>query len=251
MRTRWIIFAGLLSCSPIHGLTAVAAASERPVARYFADAGSERRIQSAAESGAQNGSQNRTTIVDGIAARIEGDVLTESELNELSAFQRLVDGKATSRDELIRELTDQWIVNNEAQTSQFPRTSARDVDQALASLEKQSGSHDDFQKRLAELGLTENAVRRQLDMQIYLERFLDYKFRPAAQIDEQQIDDYYNGEFTKQAQAHGQAVPPLDEVHAEIRHLLTERIITQRSAQWLDDTRARLRIEILNGAGAS
>ena len=251
MRTRWIIFAGLLSCSPIFGATAVAAASKQPVARYFPDAGSERRIQSAAESGAQNGSQNRTTIVDGIAARIEGDVLTESELNELSAFQRLVDGKATSRDELIRELTDQWIVNNEAQTSQFPRPSAKDVDQALAALEKQSGSHDDFQKRLAELGLTENAVRRQLDMQIYLERFLDYKFQPAAQIDEQQIDDYYNGEFTKQAQAHGQAVPPLDEVHAEIRHLLTERIITQRSTQWLDDTRARLRIEILNGAGAS
>jgi hypothetical protein len=87
-------------------------------------------------------------------------------------------------------------------------------------------------------------------MQIYLERFLDYKFRPAAQVDEEQIEEYYNGDFTKQAQAHGQAVPPLDEVHAEIRHLLTERIITKRSAQWLDDTRTRLRVEILNGAGA-
>jgi hypothetical protein len=244
MRTRGIIFAGLLSASLICGARALSEASERPVAPV------QDALQNEVPNPAPSGSQNRTVIVDGIAARIEGDVLTESELNELSAFQRLLGGKSMSRDELLRELTDQWIVNNEAQTTHFTRPSVQDVDQALASLEKLSGSHGDFQKRLAELGLTENAVRRQLEMQIYLERFLDYKFRPAAQVDEEQIEEYYKGDFTKQAQAHGQAVPPLDEVHAEIRHLLTERIITKRSAQWLDDTRTRLRVEILNGAGA-
>ena len=248
MAIRWIVFVGLLSGSLICGAARLSAASERA----FAPAQNAPRSDSKSEvpSPAPSGPQSGTVIVDGIAARIEGDVLTESELNELSAFQRLLEGKAMSRDELIRELTDQWIVNNEAQTMHFARPAPKDVDQAFAFLEKQSGAHDDFQKRLAELGLTENAVRRQLEMQIYFERFLDYKFRPAAQVDEEQIEEYYNGAFTKQAHAHGQAVPPLDEVHAEIRHLLTERIITRRSAQWLDDTRTRLRVEILNAAGA-
>jgi SOS response regulatory protein OraA/RecX len=194
--------------------------------------------------------QNRTTTVDGIAARIEGDILTESEIDELTAFQKLVDGKSGSRADVIRELTDQWIVKNEAQTSRFARPSAADVNEALESLATQAGSEDALRKKMAEVGLTEAAVRRQLELQIYLNRFLDYKFRAAAQVEEQQIKDYYNGEFTQQAKASGQAMPPLDDVHAEIHRLLTERIITDRATKWLDDTRVRLRIEILPKAGA-
>ncbi len=195
--------------------------------------------------------QNRPTVVDGIAARIEGDILTESEIDELAAFQKLVDGKSGSRADVIRELTDQWIVKNEALTSRFARPSAADVNEAFEALATQAGSEDALRKKMAEVGLTEAAVRRQLDLQIYLNRFLDYKFRAAAQVDEEQIKDYYNGEFTQQAKANGQTVPPLDDVHAEIHRLLTERIITDRATKWLDDARARLRIEILPKAGGS
>ena len=199
----------------------------------------------------QQPSQNRATIVDGIAVRIEGDVLTESEINELAAFQKLVDGKSNSRADAIRELTDQWILKNEAQNSHFARPSAQDVSEALQGLAGQFGSEDALHQKMAEVGLTDTAVRRQLELQIYLNRFLDYKFRAAAQVDEKQIKDYYSGEFTQQAKANGQTVPPLDDVHAEIHRLLTERIVTDRATKWLDDTRARLRIEILPNAGGS
>jgi hypothetical protein len=199
----------------------------------------------------QQPSQNHATIVDGIAVRIEGDILTESEINELAAFQKLVDGKSNSRADAIRELTDQWILKNEAQNSRFARPSAQDVSEALQGLAGQFGSEDALHQKMAEVGLTETAVRRQLELQIYLNRFLDYKFRAAAQVDEKQIKDYYSGEFTQQAKANGQTVPPLDEVHAEIHRLLTERIVTDRATKWLDDTRARLRIEILPNAGGS
>ena len=195
--------------------------------------------------------QNRAAVVDGIAVRIEGDVLTESEINELAAFQKLADGKSNSRADAIRELTDQWVVKNEAQNSRFARPSAQDVSEVLQGLAGQFGSEDALHQKMAEVGLTETAVRRQLELQIYLNRFLDYKFRAAAQVDEKQIKDYYSGEFTQQAKANGQTVPPLDDVHAEIHRLLTERIVTDRATKWLDDTRARLRIEILPNAGGS
>jgi len=196
-------------------------------------------------------SKSKTVSIDGIAARIEGDIITESEVDELAAFQQLVDGKTGSRADLIRELTDQWIVKNEAQTSRFARPNTEDVNEALAGLERQVGSGDALHQKISEVGLTEAAVRRQLELQIYLNRFLDYKFRAAAQVDEKQIEDYYHGEFTQQVKASGQPLPPLDDVHAEIHRLLTERIITDRAAKWLDDARARLRIEILPQAGGS
>lgn len=33
-------------------------------------------------------------VIDGIAARVEGDIITESEVRELASFQQLVEGKA-------------------------------------------------------------------------------------------------------------------------------------------------------------
>ena len=43
-----------------------------------------------------------TQTVDAVAARIEDDILTESEVRELAAFQQLVDGHAKPRADLIR-----------------------------------------------------------------------------------------------------------------------------------------------------
>ena len=192
-----------------------------------------------------------TITVDGIAARIEGDIVTESQLNELAGFQRLVDGKSGARADLMRELTDQWIVNTEAQTARFAQPKAEDVTQAYNDLEKRFSSPDAFQSEIAAAGLTATAVRRQLALQIYLSRFMDYKFRPAAQVSESEIEEYYNGEFTKDTQAHGEKLPPLEDVHADIRRLLTEKIINQRVAKWLDDARPRLRVEIFAAPGKS
>lgn len=207
--------------------------------------------QSAANSAALPKPSGGTITVDGIAARIEGDIVTESQLNELAGFQKLVDGKAGSRADLLRELTDQWIVNTEAQTARFAQPKAEDVTQAYNDLAKRFASPDAFRKAVEDTGLTETAVRRQLELQIYLSRFMDYKFRPAAQVSESEIEEYYNGEFTKQAEAQGEKVPPLEDVHADIRRLLTEKIINQRAAKWLDDARPRLRVEIFAAPGKS
>jgi hypothetical protein len=209
------------------------------------------RAQSGADTAPMPKAASGTITVDGIAARIEGDIVTESQLNELAGFQRLVDGNAGVRADLLRELTDQWIVNTEAQTARFGQPNAKDVTQAFDDLQKRFPSPEAFEKEVVGAGLTETAVRRQLALQIYLARFMDYKFRPAAQVSESEIEEYYNGEFTKQAEAHGEKVPPLDDVHAEIRQLLTAKIINQRAAKWLDEARPRLRVEIFAAPGKS
>src|ERR1700683_4922159 len=85
------------------------------------------RAQSGADTASLPKAASGTITVDGIAARIEGDIVTESQLNELAGFQRLVDGKSGARADLLRELTDQWVVNTEAQTARFAQPKAEDV----------------------------------------------------------------------------------------------------------------------------
>jgi hypothetical protein len=205
--------------------------------------------QSRGASATRPSEDGKEQSIDGVAARIEDDIITDSEVQELSAFQLLVDGQAKSRGEVIRELADQWIVNGEADTAKYPRPSSADADHAYANLASQFGSVDEFKARCAGAGLSEAAVRRILAQQLYLSRFLDYRFRPAAQVDQKRIQVYYDDEFAPQLKKRGETVPPLDDVADTIREVLIQRDITDRATQWLNDTRDRLKIDIVsNGA---
>jgi hypothetical protein len=183
--------------------------------------------------------------IDGVAARIEDDILTESEIRELAAFQQLVEGEPKPRGELIRELADQWIVRGEADAGKYPQPSQDDIDRAYKQLVAQFASPVEFEQRRAALGLSDAAVRRMLAQQLYLSRFLDYRFRPAAQVDEKQIQAYYDDEFAPQLKARGETVPPVDDVEDTIREVLIQRDIDTLSRQWLDDTRNGLKIDIM------
>jgi hypothetical protein len=192
-------------------------------------------------SGAAPGPQ----VVDRIAARIEDDIIMESDVRELAGFQELVDDHSKSRGELIRELAGEWIVRGEADGAKYPGPTNDDIENAYRRLASQFASPEEFQKRMAAAGLSEAAVRRMLGQQLYLSRFLDYRFRPSAQVDQKQIETYYQEEFAPQLKGRGQAVPPLDAVADTIREVLVQRAITDRANQWIDETRAGLKIDVI------
>lgn len=201
--------------------------------------------QSAGSASPARRSRDTSLSVDGIAARIEDDILTDSELRELAAFQELIDGWAKPRADLIRELEDQWVVRGEAEAARYPQPSPADGDRAYARLAARFPSQENFKKRSADVGLTEAEIRRMLTKQLYLSRFLEYRFRPAAQVDQKQIETYYHDELIPQLKSRGQPVPPIEDVEDTIREVLVQRAISDRAAQWLDETRARLKIDVM------
>ena len=182
-------------------------------------------------------------VVDRIVARVENNIITASEVEELARFQQLVSGHSEAEAKLIDQLIEQWVVRTDATATGFPEPSAADVTLALERLEKQFPSPEAFHRRLQELDLSEAAVRRMLRAHIYLGRYLDYKFRPVVQIERGAVEKYYREEFVPGLQAKGEAAPPLSAVHEQIRELLTQKQISERSARWLDESKSRLRIE--------
>ena len=208
--------------------------------------------QSASASGAANPIvPDVPRTIDGVAARIEDDIITESEVRELAAFQRLVDGRSKSREEIIRELADQWVVRPEAAATRYREPSTEEVNRAYEQFMKQFPSTADFQNRLNAVGLSDAAVRRILQQQLYLSRFLDYRFRPAAQVDQKQIEAFYRDEFVPPLKNRGADIPPLDDVEDTIREVLVQRAISDRAAKWLEETRERLKIDIVPVGGGA
>jgi len=184
-------------------------------------------------------------VVDRIVARIEGDIILLSQERELGAFQRLVEGRAESDDRLLAELIEQWIVQTEANESHFPQPAQSEVDRELARLAAQFGSPEAYAAKLRELGLSAEQVRQLLARQIYVERYIDYKFRPTVQIQTADIEAYYQKELLPELAKKNQLTPRLADVEGEIRELLTQRAITELATKWLEETKSRLKIETM------
>ena len=186
-------------------------------------------------------------VVDRIVARVEGDILTLSEMRELGRFQQLLEGRAVSDEKLLQQLLEQWIVQSEATASRFPTPSPEDVQSELARIQKEFASPEAYRARSRELGLSEAALRRFLERQLYFARFIDYRFRPGVQAEPAEIEKYYREELVPRLTAQKRAVPPLEAVEEQIRELLTQREISLRAARWLEESRSRLRVEIAPG----
>lgn len=186
----------------------------------------------------------REMVVDRIVARIDNDIITLSQMEELAAYQKLVDGQAKPQKQLLNELIEQWVVNNEASEARFPQPAKSEVDREAGRIRSRFASPQAYAQRLAELGLTADSVRRTIARQIYLERYLDYKFRPAVQVDDKAIDNYYRHQLVPALRAKGQEVPAVDAVSDQIRELLVQKGINERAASWIKETRSRLKIEI-------
>lgn len=194
---------------------------------------------------------SEAVVVDRIVAHIEDDIITLSEVRELSAYQQLVDGHSESDDKVLNELIEQWVVNNEAASTQFPPAAESEVNREVARIQNQFPSHDAYAKRLADLGLTQDDVKRMVAREIYLARYLDYKFRPAVQISDEDIAKYYQDNLVPALVAKGQSAPPLDQVTQQIRELLVQQGVNERAASWFDETKSRLKIQIDPATSAS
>jgi hypothetical protein len=189
-------------------------------------------------------------IIDRIAARIENDIILQSEVQTLGRYQQLVDGKSESDAQILDRLIDQWIVRNEAEAAQFPHPSDEDLAAGLERVEKSFPSPGDYQARKKQTGLSDADVKSMVAAQLYLSNYLDSRFRPSAQIDPKDVEDFYQKAVVPRAQARGQAPPSLDAARDYIHEALVQRSINDQAERWLNESRARVKVNKFVDQGA-
>src|SRR5207302_4343608 len=189
-------------------------------------------------------------IVDRIAARVENDIILLSDIRVLSRYQRFLDGKSEADAHILDRLIDQWMVRTEADVSRFPHPSDTEIDGSLERLRKSFTSAEQYEARRKQSGLSEGELRGIVAAQLYLNSYLDSRFRPAVQVDPKAIEDFYENTIRPQAKGRGQEPPSLDAAHDPVQEALVERGINEQAEKWLKESRARLHIEILLDGGS-
>jgi len=184
-------------------------------------------------------------VVDRIVVRIENDLILLSELRALSRYQKFVDGKAESDQQILDRLVDQWIVRTEADTARFVHPSGAEIDGSLDRLKRSFSSPEEYEARKKESGQSDAEVRAMIASQLYLSNYLDSRFRPVVQIDPHEIEKFYQETLVPRAKARGQEPPTLDAARETIQELLVQQGISAQAEQWIKESRDRLHVDKL------
>jgi len=184
-------------------------------------------------------------MVDRIVARVETEIILQSDVRQLSRYQAFLDGKPQSDADILNRLIDQWIVRSEAGVARFPQPSEEDVNRSIERLKRSFSSPEEFQTRQKQSGITDDEIRRFVRAQLYLSNYLDSRFRPSIQIDEKAIEEFYRSRVVPRAESRNQTPPTLENARDFIQEALVQGAINEQADRWLKESRSRVRVETM------
>lgn len=185
--------------------------------------------------------------VDRIAAVVDGQVLTVSEITQLTEirfFRRL----GTTEDEHRREVLDALI----AQALRFrdvERFGAQDItadaiEARVLEMQERFPSPAEFLAALTRAELTPEEVRALAKRQLQVEAYIQERFAPLVFVTAEEIEEYYGSNWTKQRRDRGLAVPPLAEVREEVRTAVRSSRLGSEIERWTSQLRARANVDV-------
>jgi hypothetical protein len=193
-------------------------------------------------------------IIDQIAVTLDQGVITSSQIAEESRVTAFLNGEKpdlgpANRRRTADRLIEQTLVLREMDLTRYPQPSAAEVQEALKQVKSHFTGEEGFQRELAAHTLTAKQLEDALLRQITLLRFIDLRFRPEIQIQENDVLEYYDKVFVPAARDKGIApVPSFEAARAQCEEALTAQLVDKRVDAWLKDARARARISYAEDA---
>ncbi|MEA2343976.1 MAG: hypothetical protein QOF63_2145 [Thermoanaerobaculia bacterium] len=186
--------------------------------------------------------------VDRIAAVIDRQVLTVSEVNQMAEVRFFPRVAGRNDDDYRHDILEALI----AQALRFrdvERFGAQDIpkdsiEARLVEIQRRFASSAELDAALARAELTPDEFRALIKRQLQVEAYIQERFAPMVFVANEDIADYYNGPWRQQRVARGLPVPPLNDVREEIRTLIRSRQLDQQIETWTTQLRARANVDV-------
>jgi hypothetical protein len=191
----------------------------------------------------------RSEIIDRIAVSVATTVITASEVDRairVTAFQNGVvpDFSSQSRRETAQRLVEQKLIRREMELSRYPQPDPSEADSLLDQLRTGRYKSDaEFQHALADYTVAEQDLRDALLWELTLVRFIEERFRPAVQVSNQELEEYFEKVVRPVAQAAHPGQPvALDDYRNQIEQTLSAQRADKEVDSWLKEARKRTEI---------
>ena len=190
-------------------------------------------------------------IIDRIAVSVGSSVITATEVDRairVTAFQNGVrpDFRVANRRATAQRLVDQKLIRREMELSRYPQPGPAEAGPLVDQLRKsryKSGA--EFERALVAYGVTEQDLRDALLWELALLRFIEVRFRPAIQVTNQELEDYFEKVVRPAAQAARPGQPPaFDDYRSQIEQTLAGQRADREVETWLKQARKRTEIVV-------
>jgi hypothetical protein len=185
-------------------------------------------------------------IIDRIAVSVGNQAITTSDIDRevrVTAFLNRTqpDFSPANRRATADRLVEQRLILRELENSRYPVPPASEIDPILEKFKKDNfAREEDYFRALADDGIADRQVRDELLWQRRLLLFIDVRFRPSAQVSEQDIEDYFHKTVEPAAEAAHPGQPvTLDDYRDQIQEKLTGDQVDKQMTAWLANTRQR------------
>lgn len=142
-------------------------------------------------------------------------------------------------------LIDQALVRREMNLSRYTPIPMAEVRQRVEAYREKLGlTPEAFVKELAKYGFEPDDFLNELYWQATLLRFVQFRFSPSVQVDDDEVREYYQKDYVPRLREMmpGEEPPPLADVRERIVGILASRKENVVLEQWLETTRQQARI---------
>ncbi len=186
--------------------------------------------------------------VDRVAATVDRQVLTVSEINQMATIRFFPRAAGQSDDDYRHNILEALI----AQALRFrdvERFGAQDIpkdsiETRLGDIQRRFASPEELAAAVQRAELTLDEVRALLKREMQVEAYIQERFAPMIFVANEDIESTYSGSWSQQRRQRGLPIPPLNEVREEIRTLIRSRQLQQEIDKWTAQLRARANVDI-------
>ena len=177
-------------------------------------------------------------IIDRIAVTVDNEPIAQSQVMAELRMTALLNGEkpdvtAAARRQAAGRLVEQTLIRREMQLTQYPGPGPAEVDKLVQAVDKEA---------LKSYGVSADELRRALERQAAVLRFIDLRFRPEVQVTESDIRLYYDTVLVPECQKKNIAPPAYDEARSQCEEAITGQRVDKRVDSWLSEMKARTRI---------
>ncbi|HLK63696.1 MAG TPA: hypothetical protein VKU19_09660 [Bryobacteraceae bacterium] len=190
-------------------------------------------------------------VIDRIAVSVGTRVIAVSDVDReirVTAFLNSVapDFSPASKNATAQRLIEQKLIQRELEVSHYPVPEASEVEPILADFKREHFKDDaEYRSALAARGITDQEVKDELLWQRTLLRFIEVRFRPAVQVSDQEVQDYFDQVVAPAARlAHPDQPVSLSDYRDQIESTLSGKRVDKEVDTWLQEARKRNEIVI-------
>jgi len=181
------------------------------------------------------------TTVDRVAATIDRQVLTVSEINQMVEIRFF---PSSDRREILEALIAQALRFRDVErfgAQDIPKDS---IETRVGDIQRRFASPAEFTAALARAELTLDEVRALVKRELQVEAYIQERFAPMIFVSNEDIESTYTGTWSQQRRERGLPIPALAEVREEIRTLIRSRQLQQEIDKWTAQLRARANVDL-------